>query len=67
MTRRDARAALGCALGITGLILLLLDLHDGLHGQREGGRNPQRERRRDPRLTLFPRRDRVGSATGGGR
>jgi hypothetical protein len=51
MTRRDARAALGCALGITGLVLLLLDLHDGLHGQREGG-EPRRGRRRDPRVTV---------------
>jgi hypothetical protein len=66
MTRRDARAALGCTLGITGLVLLLLDLRDGLRGRREGG-NPQRGRLPDPRLTLFPREDRVGSATGGGR
>jgi hypothetical protein len=51
MTRRDARAALGCTLGIAGLILLLLDLRDGLRGAREGG-NLQRERRRDPRLTV---------------
>jgi hypothetical protein len=52
MTRRDARAALGCALGIAGLVLLLLDLRDGLRGRREGGRNPRRGRRRDPRLTV---------------